>query len=283
MSRAIREQNYDGFFTYMRGHDFDTLRIVHRFDGTHETERLVHLNGEQREVIRQDDKVICHHAAGSAGDVDHGLPVGPFSRAFNDNLAALQDLYEFALVGEDRVAGRETVKLRITPRQFDRYGYLLWLDRATGLLLQSHLLYGTRVLEVFQFSRVEIGGAIPDTELASALGSTAVAHELTPQLVAGDPAGARWRVAWLPDGFRRTSVRQEGADNEVFTDGIATFSIFFEQRVSSEEGADIATRMGGTVVIRRSLQDSGQQITIVGELPLDTALKVAESVEPVIH
>jgi len=283
MSNAIREENYDGIFTYMRGHDFDTLRIIHSFEDGHETERLVRLNGEQREVIRHDDEVICRHAKGSSDDVNHGLPLGPFSRSFNENLAVLQDYYDFTLEGKDRVAGREAVKLRIIPKRVDRYGYVLWLDRETGLLLQSHLVYGPRVLEVFQFSRVEIGNRIPPEELVSSISGESVEHELTPQLVSGKPDRARWRVAWLPDGFRRVSVRQQGSDDEVFTDGIATFSIFVEQRVTRDERSELSTRMGGTVVISRPLQGSTQQITIVGELPLDTAKRVAESVEPVIY
>ena len=54
MGTALREQNYEGTFTYMRGSQFETVKIMHQFNDGQERERLLNLNGEPREVIRQD-------------------------------------------------------------------------------------------------------------------------------------------------------------------------------------------------------------------------------------
>jgi len=44
--------------------------------------------------------------------------------------------------------------LEIQPRQGDRYGYRLWVDRATGLLLRSQTLNDRgEVLEQMAFAR----------------------------------------------------------------------------------------------------------------------------------
>lgn len=282
MARAIREQAYDGIFTYMRGSDLDTVRVVHsNRDGT-EFERLVHLNGKAREIIRTGDRVVCHHADEDAADLNHGVPLGPFSRAFNENISALQDSYQFNLQGRDRVADRETVRLDINPKHTDRYGYRLWLDDQTGLLLQSRLVYQGRVLEVFQFSRVEIGGQIEPRELVSSIKDQSIEHELTLEVAREDSVNEDWRVKWVPVGFKRSIIRQKGVNGVLFTDGIATFTVIVEKRANSQL-PNLATRMGGTVVISRSLRGSGQQITVVGELPIKTARRVAESVEPVIY
>lgn len=282
MATALREQDYDGIFTYMRGHELDTVRIVHSFRDGSEFERLVNLNGEPREIIRTDDKVICHHAGEDASDLNHGVTLGPFSQAFNENISALQDYYQFSLQGKGRVAGRGTIRLDINPKHTDRYGYKLWLDDQTGLLLQSRLVYQGRVLEVFQFSRVEIGAQIAESELISSIKDPSVQHELTTELAREDGSKADWRVAWLPAGFKRSIIRQKGANGVLYTDGIATFTVFVEKRGNSLL-PDLSTRMGGTVIISRRLRASGQQITLVGELPITTARKVAESVEPVIY
>jgi negative regulator of sigma E activity len=42
-------------------------------------------------------------------------------------------------------------------------------------------------------------------------------------------------------------------------------------------------RQGGTVLISRRLKGSNKQVTVVGEVPVETAKKIAESVEPVIY
>lgn len=284
MEKALREENYEGIFTYMRGYQFDTVKVVHEFKDNKEIERLTALNGEPRELIRDGDKVVFRHAksASDEGGFEQEMPLGPFTHAFNEKLSNYRNFYEFKVLGKDRVAGRPAVKLGISPRNNDRYGYRLWLDEKTGLLLQSHLVDRGHVLEIFQFSRVDIGKPIDPSQFSSTL-DNAVERELSPI----GPEGASvasikpsWKVAWLPTGFRLVST--EAPNRLLYSDGIATFSVFVDGGNSSRLG-EITTHMGGTVVITRRLKGSAQQITVVGEVPVDTARKVAESVEPANH
>ena len=68
----------------------------------------------------------------------------------------------------------------------------------------------------------------------------------------------------------------------VFSDGIANLSVFVEQSINTSLG-DMHTSVGGTVVLTRQIKGSSQQITVVGEVPVLTAQKIAESIEPVIY
>ena len=45
----------------------------------------------------------------------------------------------------------------------------------------------------------------------------------------------------------------------------------------------MTTTLGGTVVITHRIKQNGSQVTVVGEVPVQTARRVAESVEPVIY
>jgi negative regulator of sigma E activity len=45
----------------------------------------------------------------------------------------------------------------------------------------------------------------------------------------------------------------------------------------------MTTHRGGTTVITRTLKGAAGQVTVVGEVPINTARKVVESVEPVIY
>ncbi len=67
----------------------------------------------------------------------------------------------------------------------------------------------------------------------------------------------------------------------VFTDGVATVSVFIEKRGRNTLG-DVQTSVGGTVVFSRPM-GSKDQITVVGEVPIDTAKRVAASVKPIIY
>ena len=285
MAAALHEQDYQGIFTYVRGGDFNTMQIVHKFVDGEERERLLQLNGEKLEIQRVDEDVICRHENTDHVDLEHHVPIGPFSSKFNESLVAYQDFYGIKLHGEGRIAGRPAMKLAISPRNNDRYGYLLWLDKETGLLLQSHMIDvdKKRVREIFQFSAIEIGPSTGSTSLASSMSEDAIQHRLSGELVVYSKEKRnkpRWRVAWLPNGFKAVPV--SGSDRFHFTDGLATFSVFVEP-VGNSVLPDSATRVGGTVVITRRLKQREGQITVVGEAPYSIAERVAESVEPVIY
>ena len=279
MEKALREESYEGIFTYMRGPQFDTVKVVHEFKDNKEIERLASLNGPQREIIRNGNDVVFRRSRNDKSDVEQVMPLGPFTHAFNQNLSNYQSFYDFAVIGTDRVAGRPAVKLSITPKNDDRYGYRLWLDQKTGLLLQSHLVNHGRILEVFQFSRVDIGEPIKAGDFKSTI-ADAVEYRLAPMSSKVASAKPDWRAGWLPNGFRLVS--SETPDKLLYSDGIATFSVFVDKGEVSKLG-ELTTHMGGTVVITRRLKGSAQQITVVGEVPVDTARKVADSVESALH
>lgn len=277
MADALRTENYDGIFTYMRGTTFDTVRIVHRFEEGVETERLYNLNGDVRELFREDAEVFCYHPKGSTG-VEHSVQIGPFNPAFSERVVATQDLYRLSMHGEERIAGRSAVTLQISPKFDDRYGYRVWLDKETGLMLQSHKVERGRIREIFQFTNLTVGQPIDDMALASAIEGETLSHPL--ELDLNDRSEKpSLRVLWLPDGFR--AVRA-GGNRLHYTDGVATFSIFID-RASKGDLPDMTTRVGGTVVITRRLPNAGSQITVVGDVPVNTAKRVAESVESIIY
>ena len=129
MATALREQDYQGIFTYIRGSTFDTVRIVHQVRDGREIERLYNMNGEIREVLRHDDEVVCLHPGDAEGEItDHTVQIGPFSPAFSEKVMASGNLYRVSMVGNDRIAGRPAVVLAVSPRNLDRYGYKIWLD-----------------------------------------------------------------------------------------------------------------------------------------------------------
>ena len=281
MGSALRSENYAGNFTYIRGSRFDNVRIVHVAEQGRELERLYNLNGDVRELYRVDGEAHCYHPkTGLSADevAGHSVHIGPFTPTFSDRVLSTQNLYNLAMQGEDRIAGRPAVVLTISPGYNDRYGYRVWLDKQTGLLLQSHLIERGRVKEVFQFTHLEVGEHVSLSSLQTAMTGEVISHPLALE-VNERAEKPNWRVSWLPDGFR--PVRIQG-NRLHFTDGLATFSVFIET-AGRTPMPDLATTDGGTVVITRRLQKTGPQITVVGEVPVRTARRVAESVEPVLY
>ena len=73
---------------------------------------------------------------------------------------------------------------------------------------------------------------------------------------------------------------EDSSYNRTFTDGLASFSVFVEPMPQlAQPGAGVA-RQGGTTAYTRGLVISGQPalITVLGEVPVNTARRVADSV-----
>lgn len=292
MNRAFTDLNYDGVFSYFTGQDVATLRIVHMVVDGEQRERLVHLNGAPREIIRRGDEVTRVLMPGdNLVELSRGIASGPFARAFTRPFDRVSAQYAISDLGVGRVAGRWAQRVALTPRDGDRYGHRLWLDREHRLLLRSELVdrRGTR-LEVFQFAQIEIGDGVDASALEPGRHEGAMASvDRQPRGGAVDrgPARIRWRAGWIPAGFSMASAAVRGASGRLqsvnammYTDGLAAFSIFVEDKPSASAAAE-AIRQGATIAVTEFVPGpSGRrvQVTLVGELPEPTVRKIARSI-----
>lgn len=303
MTQAFQQQNYRGVLMYGDGQEWNSLSITHAvLDGV-EQEKLQHLTGVPREIVRHGDEITCVHP-GSHPPHQHSElsnPLHGFSRVMD-----VQDQYRFTLGNVERIAGHFAQRLNITPTDDHRYGYQLWLDQNTGLLLRSDLINSQQqVLQRFQFAHIEIGLDLP----AAAFEADGQGHRRTLSPVISDQhqadtAGLGWLPGWVPDGFHLTAVIQSGLSqqavdgnphNEVsdtlpvrlmYSDGLAAFTLFIDP-VDQEQMPEITRRWGATAAVVRYREqpfDHGEghlRVTVVGELPIDTMIRIATSIAPV--
>lgn len=295
MSTASQELNYRGTFVYLHQGRLEAMRIIHRAsDDAGEQERLVALTGDAREVIRDQDRVTCILPRSKAVMVGRSLPRKPFPAALPRDLDDLTDNYEFLVQGEERVAGLPARIVLIRPRDAYRYGYRLWLDSGSRLLLKSELIdTGGQAVEQIMFTELELLDTIPESELQSDLRGedyTRKGHDRTATAegaVAGDAVSASgWTVTRLPPGFMLThsnrhalpSAGSAEVEHLVFSDGLATVSVYIEPESASDQpGLAGASRMGAVNAL--GLRQNGHQITVVGEVPQMTVERMGESVQ----
>ena len=291
MHAAFDELGYDGVFMYRGGSEFATLRIVHlNVDGVKRV-RLVQLNGAPREVIRRGDHVVR-----MAPPDDESLrlggatPVGPWGRSFAPRFEVAEQHYRIHIDGEDRIAGRRAVQIMLRPWTEDRFGHRLWLDHDTGLLLRSEL-HDARGdnLEVFQFASVVIGDGISESSLEPEPGDGWVHEPLTSEHGGERSADApiRWHAGWVPDGFVMADAEVcdlrglgEAVTAMMWSDGLAAFHVFVESTPDSPV-PDLVSRNGATVVVThvvKPTQVDPHLVTVVGEVPTETASRIARSV-----
>lgn len=285
IGEAARELTYDGVFIYRQGNDIETVRVIHRADERGERERLISLSGVPREVVRTDIHVTCVNSSRRSVFVE-ALPLQPSLsgvsiRAHQD----IGDYYDFSVGPGERVAGRKTTRLVISPRDNYRYGYALWIDHESGLLLRSELMGNDgEVLEQMLYTQIRFAEDIPDHLLDSPL----LTDDYTVHEPVGDGAarpGIRreplWRVQWVPEGFKSHQViaterNDRWSEHHLYSDGIATFSVYVEPLGQGAEPYEGSSTMGAFSAFGRVT--GMHQLVVVGEVPAATVTRVGHSV-----
>ena len=285
MSRAAQTLNYSGTFVYLQGTHMKAMRIFHKVDASGEHERLVSLNGSAREVLRHNNVVTCIIPDSKSVVVEKRLPHKYFSIALPRETAQLVKYYHLSLFGQARVAGRESQIVGIEPKDHYRYGYRLWLDKSSGLLLKSALLSETgEPVEQVMFTSLKLNRAIPSVDLRPATigkGYTWYVDKNNGHY----PAAYRgeWRVTRLPAGFMRVvdekhrlAGSRKPVQHMVFSDGLATVSVYIEKMGQRKQLLEGLSDMGAVHVYGTEIHD--HQVTVVGEVPAATVEMIGRSI-----
>ena len=290
IQQAAGSLDYDGTFVFQRGDQLESLRIVHKASGGVLRERLVSLNGAPREILRTGSEVRCYLPDENAAQIEHRRADNRnFPALLPDSLSVLKKNYRVGNGASGRVAGRSAQSVTITPRDAYRYGYHLWADKATGLLLKAGLIDAQgKVIEQYMFTQVSIGKAIPESELAPQHLSKAVVAPRRADEPEESPvaSSSRWQAAQLPAGYalerrmqRKLSARQQPVEHLVYSDGLAVVSVFIEPVDRTTRGALSGLTHMGAVHAFGKVTD-GHQITVLGEAPAMTVDMIGASVAP---
>lgn len=282
MSHAFKEENYRGVLIYGDNQHWETLQITHAVMDGVEYERLLHLNGEPREVIRKGHDITCIHPGQHA--VRLGNHQNPLANEFSHQTDGLDAYYQLSTVAGERIAGRQTQQIIIAPQDPHRYGYRLWLDKQSALLLRSDLVDAQgQVLERFQFAEIDIGTALLAHDFEPQSRGHRMAAHITRNTNPLTHVASAWRLNWVPRGFMQTGntlLAGSGQTTLMYSDGLAAFTLFVESAADESRMPRLQQQWGATAAVVRYIgtQSGKYRITVVGEVPLITAEKIAASV-----
>ena len=290
MVRASRSLDYVGTFVYRNGSMIQSMKIIHRADTDGSRERLVALSGAAREVIRDGRRVTCILPDDRIVVITKRRPGRLYpSTVFDPETAIGSDVAEFYSLSSDgveRVADREADVIDVRPKDRYRYGFRLAVDRQTGLLLKSELLddSGTAVEQIV-YTHLELPDSIPDEALEPRISDTGFRrHETVVPAGAGSTARTQeWTIGWLPAGFRMTDESydpiqpgHDPVDHRVYSDGLASLSIFIERGLDAGDRLEGRTSVGAVNAFSRIVDEF--QLSVVGEVPRITVETVAASI-----
>lgn len=283
MRVAVQQTDYRGEFVHRRGDTISAYSIVHRYEQGQSLELLQQLDGDMIEVFREGEKLVCFYPEGSATSMNHPIPAAPFSQVYELDLERISETYKATTVGEERVAGFIARVVTLSADQW-RYSQKLWLEKDTGLLLQSEMLGADgKVLEQFRFTRLELNAVITEQELQPKLEGNAQRQQTTFRMKDASPDDKEFnsQLTWLPEGFRLTHAfagmqAEKWTERRSYSDGLTSFTVFVEKGMAMQNKTSLAT-MGATNALMAEL--SGYAVTVVGEIPTATARKLAAEIE----
>ncbi len=291
MHIAVDTTNYQGTLVRTRldadaeaGSVTETFRIYHRAVDDDAIERLVGMDGEGFEVIRNRTETVCIFPAQRALVIEKRAdgPKSPLQANLPAYSEVMEGHYRFEVIADDRVAGRDTKVLQIAAADDYRYGYRIWIDTRTGMPLKSQLRSadGKKLLEEVLFADIALPNEVPKDLVMSAY-DTSDYEQLMPddgKVMEAAEDDIPWVADMLPPGFTLNTIRYETMSGEeeprlhlVYTDGLASVSVFVDTAAPGQsEGSEA---MGSTHAF--TTMSSGYMVTAVGQVPAATARQIA--------
>ncbi len=279
MAEASASASFHGLLVYGQSNNLDAMEVVRLADAGRE--RVYSLTGQTREMLRQDGHTRWILPRERTVVLDQGQRKQPPGAISQEQIAELPEWYRLSFRGNDRVAGRSSRVVDLEPRDAYRYGYRLWLDKDTGLLLRSECRdHDSRVLEHFMYVRLEF-----DADRVRASAEQHINDDGFRVLDSGSTAlsepDERWLARELPAGFRLIAANRRtppGADEGVlhflYGDGLAAVSVYVTQTPKHElEGY---AERGNTRMAGRTIGE--HHVTVVGEVPRITVERVLEGI-----
>lgn len=277
MEDASRRLSYTGTFVYQQGGRSETSRIT-RLAGA-DVERLEVLDGMPREIVRTRDTLRCYLPESRVVKLERRTAERSFPRLLPQQVGILTEHYDISLGEKRRVGGFECQAVVLTPKDDLRYGYRLYADVASGMLVRAMTVDAAgNMVEQFTFTELRIG-------------------HVTPDMVKPSHASRSWRVedadavpahleGWsvepgLP-GFEKVAElkRRMGESRPVaqlvYSDGLAAVSVFIEPLRAGREAAPGLASLGAIHIYTREV--ANHRITVVGEAPAASVERIANAV-----
>ena len=281
---ATQHLSYTGTFVYQNGNRSETSRITRYVDASGDIEKLEIMDGVPREIVRTKDTVRCYLPDSRVVKVEKRLSSRAereFPALVPERITALARHYDISLGETQRIAGYDCRAVLLTPKDNLRYGYKLYADAASGMLLRAVTVdaEGGEV-EKFSFTQLAIGNVTRDMVKPR--------HAVRAWRV--DDAGAEparlagWGLAAELPGFRKvTELKRRLGESRpvgqmVYSDGLAAVSVFIEPLEGRREPPSTGlSSMGAIHIYTREV--ANHIVTVVGEAPAVSVQRIADSVE----
>lgn len=275
-AQSIKNLNYQARVTFEHSGMMEVVDITHVVSNNAVIEQVQYLNGPERSVLTS-RPLDCD----GVGSLMFG---GQFVSGLNGEASSLAKSYHLNVIGVERVAGRDSWVLHMQPKDQYRHSIILAVDAET--FLPTRILTMSKARKVLERTHMVSINASLDEDKISELASLPIGEENKIEScdeVAAESPLISTKPEWVPPGFVLASSESTVRDGivETYTDGVAVFTVVAKP-LSSENSRAMSTRytQGATVVVMRVIEsdDRRTHVSVLGEIPVDTATKILASV-----
>lgn len=288
---ASRLRAYTGTFVVSSATGMASARIWHACEGSQQIERVEALSGIPRATFRRNDQVLTLFPQARVAVFENRESLGLFPGLLKSNDSAINAFYQLKRMGSGRVAGLDAELVVLQPKDKLRFGYKVWSEKRTGLVMQLQTLDSEgRVLEQSAFSELQLDAPVSLGQLHQMMDDTAGYRVERPALQKATAESMGWTLRQVVAGFKPMGcfkrpvsgqVNGESADGAmqwVFSDGLATVSLFVEAFDAQRHGREGHANLGGASHALTRRIDSWWA-SAVGEVPQATLMAFVLALE----
>ena len=284
-SAAAHVLSYQGIFVCQSNkQQAKSVQIKHLYDGQQEFTRNIVLDGAPREMFSQGNDLVIYNPKNEKVVIEKRRRHHLFPDVLPADIESLKLYYTLSTGAAERVAGREVQIMLLEPKDQYRNRHQFWIDAEYGLVLKTVTLNSrNETIDNVAFNQLNLFNTVDLDWFKPKIDTNKhyVMEENSP--IADNSPSPHWQLGALPAGFRKvdqmlltTKGKQLPITQLVFSDGLATVSLFIEPLAKGGKQKQGASIVGNTNVYSRV---SGfLQITALGEVPEATTAHIAKAV-----
>ncbi len=291
MHEAQAKRSFEGILDYWNGSDIISIEYSqYVIDGKVKV-KAKPIKGPKREINRTDEGLsISFSPDDELRGSSNELSGDSLSRLITPDVATLSESYDIDELSDRIIADRTAVGISIMPKQADRHGFKIWIDKSTALMLRMEMCDcdDAQQLKMLQFTEIRVLEGL-DPALANADDSDE--SDLSVSIVNTDESDesniqAGWEPNYIPDGFKLSATKtKEGVlFHRKYSDGMNSFTVQIRPLPGNKkvDNIQLETMVGPTIIASRNASGSRgrpQIIIVVGDLPRRTIWKISEGVK----
>tara|TARA_B110000037_G_scaffold211712_1_gene263580 strand:+ start:1280 stop:2236 length:957 start_codon:yes stop_codon:yes gene_type:complete len=284
-TKATKLLNYKGIFHSQHHKEIKSIEITHTTNNDQEFIKMNVLDGSPGAVLSQGKTIYVYNTIENNVIIQKRKKQRLFPAIFPENIDIIKSFYRLSVGKSERIAGRISQSVVLSPIDDFRYFYYLWLDKKTSLPLKMVVMdQAKNIIEQASFIQINM---VKDNNLDwfKPEVDPSKNYIFNDKIVGQDFVKKPfWTIKKIPPGYKEVDFitkRMPGLNilshQLVFSDGLSYLSLFIKPITRGQKPKVGQVSVGTNNICAR--YHNGYQIMAVGSVPLITCNNFSESIE----